>query len=135
MNKHVKIVGLLHLIMGAMGLVALGFIFILVVLGFSLAEFDGAEGHVLFGVLSTLLIVITMVSTVPDLIVGYGLIKRCSWARTATIILSVINLFAFPFGTALGVYGLWVMFQAGAVEQFRKSPSPHAAPRFTGENA
>jgi hypothetical protein len=33
-----------------------------------------------------------------------------------TIILSILNLFALPLGTALGIYGFWVLTQPEAVQ-------------------
>lgn len=41
--------------------------------------------------------------------VGVGLIQRRLWARVAAIILGVLALFHPPFGTALGIYTLWVL--------------------------
>jgi len=41
--------------------------------------------------------------------VGLGLIQRRPWARIAAIVLGVLALFHPPFGTALGVYTLWVL--------------------------
>jgi hypothetical protein len=40
--------------------------------------------------------------------VGLGLIERAPWARIVAIILGVLALFHPPFGTALGIYTLWV---------------------------
>jgi len=41
---------------------------------------------------------------------GLALRKRQPWARTAIVILSVINLINFPIGTAIGLYSLIVLF-------------------------
>jgi hypothetical protein len=41
--------------------------------------------------------------------VGLGLMQRQIWARTAAIILGILGLFHPPFGTALGIYTLWVL--------------------------
>ncbi|HTW59490.1 MAG TPA: zinc ribbon domain-containing protein [Terriglobales bacterium] len=41
--------------------------------------------------------------------VGLGLIQRRPWARIWAIVLGVLALFHPPFGTALGVYTLWVL--------------------------
>jgi hypothetical protein len=38
-----------------------------------------------------------------------------------TIILSVIHLFSVPFGTALGIYGLWVLLQQETEPLFRRA--------------
>lgn len=41
--------------------------------------------------------------------VGLGLKQHQPWARIVAIILGVLALFHPPFGTALGVYTLWVL--------------------------
>jgi hypothetical protein len=41
--------------------------------------------------------------------VGLGLMQRAPWARTAAIVLGVLALFHPSFGTASGVYSLWVL--------------------------
>ena len=43
------------------------------------------------------------------LCVGLGLMQRRPWARIAAIVLGGLALFHPPFGTALGVYTLWVL--------------------------
>ena len=135
MNKHISLLGLLHLIMGAMGVMALAFVSVILLFGFSVISPAGAETSLLYGVVGMIILVIALVSSVPDLLVGYGLIKRRSWARVFTIVLSVINLFAFPFGTMLGAYGLWVMFQPGVAEEFASNPRPFVTPNLSGEQA
>ena len=54
-----------------------------------------------------------------SLIAGVGLLKRRSWARTLTIIVSVVNLLNFPIGTALGGYALYVLLQDESKAEFR----------------
>ena len=46
----------------------------------------------------------------PGLIGGIGLLYRQPWARVVMIVVSILHLLNFPFGTALGAYGLWVLF-------------------------
>jgi zinc-ribbon domain len=50
------------------------------------------------------------------IVVGWGLLKHQPWARVAAIVLGVISLLHPPFGTALGIYTLWVLLsdQGGA---------------------
>lgn len=52
--------------------------------------------------------------------VGWGLLKHEPWARMVGIALGIVSLFHPPFGTALGIYTLWVLLsdQDGA-EYFR----------------
>jgi hypothetical protein len=51
--------------------------------------------------------------------VGLGLMQRAPWARTAGIILGVLALFHPPFGTALGVYSLWVLLADENGDEYR----------------
>ena len=41
--------------------------------------------------------------------VGLGLTQHAPWARVTAIVLGILALFHPPFGTALGVYTLWVL--------------------------
>ena len=39
-----------------------------------------------------------------------GLIQHRPWARIAGIVLSILGMMMIPFGTIVGVYGVWVLF-------------------------
>ena len=52
---------------------------------------------------------------VTVLLLGYK-----EWARILTIILSCLHILNIPFGTALGVYGLWVLFSPESVAIFER---------------
>ncbi len=41
---------------------------------------------------------------------GYGILKRRHWARRVVIFLAAVELIAFPVGTIVGIYSLWVLF-------------------------
>ena len=56
--------------------------------------------------------------------VGLGLIQRRPWARISAIILGGRALFHPPFGTALGVYTLWVLLADEHGEQYRYLTDP-----------
>jgi hypothetical protein len=40
-----------------------------------------------------------------------GLRRREMWARFIGLVLSLVNLFIVPFGTALGIYAFWVLLR------------------------
>jgi len=40
---------------------------------------------------------------------GVGLLQYQTWGRTLALLMSAINLIKLPFGTALGIYGFWVL--------------------------
>lgn len=53
-------------------------------------------------------------TAVIGLAAGWGLLDRRSWARVLAIVIGCLSLLSFPFGTALGIYTLWVLASAGA---------------------
>ena len=54
----------------------------------------------------------------PRIVTGWGLLERQSWARTLAIVLGCFNLLSMPFGTALGIYTLWVLVSPGAEQEY-----------------
>lgn len=54
------------------------------------------------------------------LLTGWGLLERQPWARTLAIVLGFISLIEPPFGTALGIYTLWVLLPAQSEMEYRQ---------------
>ena len=63
---------------------------------------------------------ILLVISIPAIIAGVGLVYRKAWSRILALIICVIKLFNLPFGTALGVYGIWVLMQDETIELLKK---------------
>jgi len=57
---------------------------------------------------------------VLGIIVGIGLVNRQGWARTGALILGGLSLIDMPFGTALGIYTLWVLLPAESEQEYRR---------------
>jgi hypothetical protein len=57
----------------------------------------------------TTLAIIAMVWGVGHAVVGTALRRRRPWARLVALVLGSIDLLLLPYGTALGVYALWVL--------------------------
>ena len=55
------------------------------------------------------------------LIAGWGLYERRSWARMLAIVLAFLNLLHPPFGTAIGIYTLWVLLPAASEAEYRRT--------------
>lgn len=128
MEKHIKVLGTFHLIFGLMGLLALMIVFLVFVGGFAFIGMHSGD-HVPFwlaGAFGSLLLIITLVSAVPGILCGYGLLRKRPWARILGIILSFIYLLEFPLGTALGIYSLWVLFHGETLLIF-EGRGPYAA--------
>ena len=52
-------------------------------------------------------------------IAGAGLLSHSPWARVLAIVLGCISLIHLPFGTAIGIYTLWVLASGGAAEDYQ----------------
>jgi hypothetical protein len=48
-----------------------------------------------------------------------GLLSYSSWGRWLALLLGVVNVFKFPYGTALAVYTFWVLLNDGTRPLFR----------------
>ena len=56
--------------------------------------------------------------SIPNIIGGIGLYKRQKWGRILALILCFLSLLSIPFGTALGIYGIWVLLNDDSKEIF-----------------
>ena len=50
---------------------------------------------------------------------GCGLLTRQSWARMLAIVFGALSLIDIPFGTAIGVYTLWVLLPAESEQEYK----------------
>jgi hypothetical protein len=114
MLTHIKVLGVLFIALSAIGLCAA--IFFLFFMGAAaMSVHAGANPHdaavalPLIGVIGSALFVFILLLSLPGVVVGIGLLKFSPWARIAGIVLSALNLISIPFGTLLGIYGLWVL--------------------------
>jgi len=71
--------------------------------------------------------ILVLVKGAAGFLAGYGLLQRESWARLLTIVLAFLALFNIPFGTALGIYSLWVLLPAGADAEYEQARSARVA--------
>lgn len=120
MREHIKILGILNIVMGS--LTVLVGVVVLLIFG-SLAGFlaagvpDSSASDVesartaapWLGLLGIVISAFLVAVALPSIVGGWGLIKYKSWSRILMIIISGLNLLHIPFGTALGIYGLWVL--------------------------
>lgn len=116
METHIKVLSWLTIANGALTLLIGGFVFMI------LAGIGVASGEPnAFGILAVIGLttgIFMFALSVPSLLAGAGLLWGKSWGRILTIIVSFFNLFSFPIGTALGIYGLYVLLRQEADEYF-----------------
>ena len=114
MTTHVKVLGVLYIVCGAIGVCVALFFGLAIgaatgIVGQAASPEDAAIALPIIGLGGTALVVLLLAFSLPGVIVGVGLLKLQSWARIFGIVVAAINLVNFPFGTALGIYGLWVL--------------------------
>jgi hypothetical protein len=114
MQTHVKVLGVLYLAVSGFFLVGALFLILATgsaagIVGAAAEPEDAAIAIPIIGIAGTALAMFLSVFAIPGLVTGYGLVQRKPWARIVGIVLSAISLINIPFGTALGIYGLWVL--------------------------
>ena len=114
MEHHIKALGILNIVWGSLG--AFGGLLVIIIFGgtygiveaVSIREPDAALALPIIGIVGGAIAVLMLLMSAPSIITGIGLLQTKYWAKILTIILSVLYLFNVPFGTALGIYGLYV---------------------------
>lgn len=110
MATHVKVIGWSYIILGIFGFLSA------LALGVLISAGGWISGD------QTAITVLTIISiivgglvvgiSIPGIITGVGLLANKGWARVLAIILGILNLPAFPVGTILGVYTLYIMLDS-----------------------
>ncbi len=55
---------------------------------------------------------------------GIALLRRERWGRTLALVVAILSLIKFPFGTALGIYTLWVLVPAQSAQEYELVAAP-----------
>lgn len=118
MERHINVVAALQIGFAVLGLLIAVLFFTFFHL---LGDFiDDQDANLVLGIIANVIMVVTIIFSIPGILAGIGLFKRKEWARILTLILSVLNLINFPLGTAVGIYSIWALVQPEVVEEFRK---------------
>jgi hypothetical protein len=107
MNQHVTAVGVLSILFGALEALA-GLIVFGVVTGAGALSGE-REAFLITGAIGTIVGGALVLLSLPSIIGGIGVLKRRNWGRILIIVVAVISLLNFPFGTAYGAYALWAL--------------------------
>jgi hypothetical protein len=113
---HIRLLGILWLALSAFHLIP--GLFLLTVFGHGMWFLaPGMPGFV-----HEILIMVGWVllaGSILGLMTGWGLLQREPWARTLAIVMACLNMVHMPFGTALGIYTLWVLLPAASEQEYR----------------
>jgi len=113
---HISVLGWLYIFGNA-------FFLLIAALGFFVLPTIGALAHdrdatTILTVIGTAFGLLMVVLALPGLAAGYGLLKHQSWARVLAMVIAVLGLVNFPFGTVIGLYALVVLSQQAVIDYF-----------------
>jgi hypothetical protein len=132
-EKHVNVLGILCIAYNAVGVVTglLAFFALFgvgVLAGVSATYCNPAvDAFPILITIGFLVLGILVFFSIPGIVAGIGLLKFQSWARILGLVLSAVYLLEVPLGTALGVYGLWVLFNQETAKLFSARPGSETA--------
>lgn len=122
MPRHIELLGLLHIIWGALGAL-LGLSVLLLAGGAVAIAAAGAPrapdvAAAFTAVALTAVAIVLLVGGAASAWAGAGLRRHRASARITALGLALLNLFLLPFGTALGIYAFWVLLNHEARAYF-----------------
>jgi hypothetical protein len=125
MKKHVTILGALYIACGCLRALMALLIFTLLVSGGLLSGDE--EALAITSAVGSVIASFLFLLAAPNIIGGIGLLKWRRWSRILVLILGCLNLFIIPFGTALGIYTIWVLMDDRTIELFQQEQPPGRA--------
>ena len=111
MRSHLRLLGVLQLTWGAIGLLLGSALLLLAIGALAIGLMETGDRvtagvtALTFGVFAAAL----LLGGAANAWAGRALRRQEPAGRSAVLWLSVPNLFVLPFGTALGIYALWVL--------------------------
>jgi len=120
MRSHLRLLGILQLTWGAIGLLLGAGLLLLAVGALAIGLMDTGD-RVAAGVTAftfALFAAALLLGGAANAWAGRALRRREPACRTVVLCLSVPNLFVLPFGTALGIYAFWVLLHNEARAAF-----------------
>lgn len=120
-QNHIHLLGILWLAMSAFN--AVGGVILIVIANTLFVHLHqmGAPPEVPTNFLTVLLTtvgIIILAKAVCGFFAGWGLMHREPWARIVALVLAFISLFNIPFGTAIGVYTMWVLLPGQSQHEY-----------------
>jgi hypothetical protein len=123
MKQHVELVGTLYMIAGGLSLlVAVS----MLSLGLGAVMLTDSSSDRFAGFVPGVFVVLASMALVWSAVHlwnGWALQRYSRFARAVAVVLAGLNLFLLPFGTALGVYALWVLLNDQSRPVFGAPPS------------
>lgn len=128
MRSHIRLLGVLQITWGAIGLL-LGVSTLLLALGALAIGMSNTGDRVGAGVTALTFGIFAgalLAGGAANAWAGRALRRQEPAGRSAVLALAVPNLFLLPFGTALGIYALWVLLHNESRSIFVSTPAPRS---------
>ena len=119
MEKHVTLVAAINIGFGFLG-IFIGIVTLVVLVGAGIISHD-PETLKITTIVGVSLACFLFLTSIPEIIGGFGLLKRKTWARVLVLVIAVIDLMFIPIGTLIGIYALWVLLQEDTAKLFKTS--------------
>lgn len=110
-DKHITILAILNIVRGAL-LLLIGAIAFVFFAGIGTITGDSTAMGVL-GLIGLLAAIFMGILAIPSILAGVGLLQRQEWGRILALVVGIISLIDVPFGTALGIYSIWLLMDDG----------------------
>ena len=120
-QEHVRLLGLFWLAFSAFNTVGSVVLYVLAnTLFVHLREFGAPEAPTAFlRPLLSVVAILLFAKAAIGFIAGWGLLQHEKWARILALVLAFVSLFTnIPFGTALGVYTMWVLLPSESEREY-----------------
>jgi len=117
MKKHVTLVAAFQIGFSTIGIIVATILFFVFSFAGSFVD-DVDVASTVMRFIGTFLPAMMMLTALIGLIGGIGLLGFYKWARIVVMVVSAIGCFAFPIGTIIGVYSLWVLIQDDTAKLF-----------------
>jgi len=126
---HVRLLSLFWLAFSAFNTVGSIILYVLANTLFRMHELGGPEGPPAFlRPLLSVIAILLLAKAAFGFIAGWGLLQHEKWARLVALVLGFISLFTnIPFGTALGIYTMWVLLPSESEREYNALAEMRAA--------
>ena len=119
MKKHVTFVAVINIAFGFLG-IFIGLVLFVVLIGAGIISHD-PQAMTVTTIVGVAIACFLILTSIPEIIGGFGLLKRRPWARVLVLIIAVLDLMLIPIGTLIGIYELWVLLQEDTAKLFQAS--------------
>jgi hypothetical protein len=117
--EHLHLLAIFWFVVGAISLIPVAVMLVLAGVAGSLHTADYPPVFRLAGPLIFLTIAAVLgVIALASILTGWGLLKVRPWGRMLALVMGFIALLHPPFGTALGIYTLYVLLPGPAGEEY-----------------